>query len=245
MEDWGGSLGRRQQRSLVTKAVEFKESTAVGTSDEVWEVDNEEEFEDGPDDGEGLTTQQVQSLLHVLCDETELAELELKMGSFEMLVRRSTKGGSTSASSNGAFSNGAITAPPPASAFASTQSMDIPAGDYPAAQSVSVSSIDEDIDDESTIFLTAPKVGLMRRGRYVKGKKVGKGNIINNGDEVKKGQTLGFIEQLGTYVPVESPQAGEIVDFLVEEGTAVEYNQPIVELMPFFGGHIIGDRKHA
>lgn len=80
------------------------------------------------------------------------------MGSFEMLVRRSTKGGSTSASSNGAYSNGAITAPPPASAFASTQSMDIPAGDFPAAQSVSVSSIDEDIDDESTIFLTAPKV---------------------------------------------------------------------------------------
>lgn len=34
--------------------------------------------------------------------------------------------------------------------------MDIPAGDFPV--SVSVSSIDEDIDDESTIFLTAPKV---------------------------------------------------------------------------------------
>ena len=30
----GGSLGRREHRSLVTKAVEFKESTAVGTSDE-------------------------------------------------------------------------------------------------------------------------------------------------------------------------------------------------------------------
>jgi hypothetical protein len=43
----------------------------------------------------------------------------------------------------------------------------------------------------------------------------------------------------------QAPQAGEIVDFVVDEGTAVEYNQPIVELMPFFGGHIIGDRKHA
>ena len=80
------------------------------------------------------------------------------MGSFEMLVRRSTKGGATSASSNGAYPNGTITEPSQSSAFASTQSMDIPAGDFPAAQSVSVSSIDEDIDDESTIFLTAPKV---------------------------------------------------------------------------------------
>jgi hypothetical protein len=80
------------------------------------------------------------------------------MGSFEMLVRRSTKGSISSPSLNGAASNGAVAAPPPASAFASTQSMDIPAGDYPAAQSVSVSSVDEDIDDESTIYLTAPKV---------------------------------------------------------------------------------------
>lgn len=82
----------------------------------------------------------------------------LQMGSFEMRVRRSTKGDISSSSLNGAASNGAMVAPPPASAFASTQSMDIPAGDFPAAQSISVSSIDEDIDDESTIFLTAPKV---------------------------------------------------------------------------------------
>lgn len=46
-------------------------------------------------------------------------------------------------------------------------------------------------------------------------------------------------------VQSQAPQAGEIVSFAVEEGQPVEYNQPIVELAPFFGGHIIGDRKHA
>ncbi len=35
------------------------------------------------------------------------------------------------------------------------------------------------------------------------------------------------------------------MSFAVEEGQPVEYNQPIVELAPFFGGHIIGDRKHV
>jgi hypothetical protein len=44
---------------------------------------------------------------------------------------------------------------------------------------------------------------------------------------------------------VQAPQAGEIVSFAVEEGQPVEYNQPLVEIAPFFGGHIIGDRKHA
>jgi hypothetical protein len=40
----------------------------------------------------------------------------------------------------------------------------------------------------------------------------------------------------------QAPQAGEIVAFVVDEGAAVEYAQPIIELVPFFGGHIIGDR---
>ena len=44
------------------------------------------------------------------------------------------------------------------SAFTSTASMDIPAGDLPQ-QSMSQSSLDsDDFDDETSIFLTAPKV---------------------------------------------------------------------------------------
>ena len=43
----------------------------------------------------------------------------------------------------------------------------------------------------STLLLGSPKVGLLRRGRYVKGKRVGKGNAVEEGAEVKKGQVLG------------------------------------------------------
>ena len=53
-----------------------------------------------------------------------------------------------------------------------------------------------------------------------------------------------MIEQLGTLHPVISPQAGEVARFLVEDGAPVMYGQTIVELSPFFGGHIIGDSKH-
>ena len=31
-------------------------------------------------------------------------------------------------------------------------------------------------------------------------------------------------------------QAGELVEFLVEEGSAVEYKQPVAVIAPFFGG---------
>lgn len=41
------------------------------------------------------------------------------------------------------------------------------------------------------------------------------------------------------------PQAGELVMLHVEDGAPVEYAQLVAELAPFFGGHIIGDRKYA
>lgn len=83
-----------------------------------------------------------------------------QMGSFEMRVRRSSKrGASGGAAFAGAYTNGAspIPVPAPGTAFASTASMDMPAQDAAPAPSVAVASVDEDVDDESTIFLTAPK----------------------------------------------------------------------------------------
>jgi biotin carboxyl carrier protein len=56
---------------------------------------------------------------------------------------------------------------------------------------------------------------------------------------------VAYVEQLGTFVEVKSPQAGEVAKFRVDEGEAVEYGQIVLELAPFFGGHIIGDSKHA
>ncbi|GFH16130.1 lipoyl-binding domain-containing protein [Haematococcus lacustris] len=100
----------------------------------------------------------------------------------------------------------------------------------------------EESMDESLVPILSPKVGIFRRGKYAAGKRIGKGNAVN---EVKRGQVLGYVEQLGTFVPVESPQAGEAVKFLIADGSPVEYRQEVVDLAPFFGGHIIGDSKHA
>ena len=89
-----------------------------------------------------------------------------QMGSFEMRVRRSSRGaggagrGGVTYYANG-YTNGAspIPIPPPGSAFASTASMDLSGVDS-GAPIPAVATVDEDIDDdESTIFLTAPKAG--------------------------------------------------------------------------------------
>jgi len=175
---------------------------------------------------------QVEDFLNVLCEETDIAEVELKMGGFKMKVRRSVKAGGASAASPLAAAAAPVptpTAPAPALAHSPISDME--------------SSFDE--DDGSVIAIPAPKVGILRRGRYLKGKQIGKAPAIEEGDKVKKGQVVAYIEQLGTHFPVECPQAGEVAAFRVEEGQAVEYMESILEIAPFFGGHIIGDSKFA
>lgn len=141
---------------------------------------------------------QVQSLLSVLCEETQLAELEVRLGSFELHVVRSRESlaSSPSASSSRAavqVAPGAPTFPTPApgTAFASTASMDGAALGSATASIDATMSLDDDDAGVSTLLLGSPKVGLLRRGRYVKGKRVGKGNAVEEGAEVKKGQVLG------------------------------------------------------
>lgn len=44
---------------------------------------------------------------------------------------------------------------------------------------------------------------------------------------------------------LQAPQAGEVAKVVIEDGAPVEYGQLVAELAPFFGGHIIGDKKYA
>ncbi|KAK9834815.1 hypothetical protein WJX81_000742 [Elliptochloris bilobata] len=227
--------------------------TLVEVLDEDDFEEDEEEFEESEiEDTSGLSAEQVYSLLDVLCDKSDVVQVELKVGDFEMRVQRSLTGaGSSGSLSTAPSSNGVSTpelafpVPPPGTAFVSTYSMDVAALEPEPEKPVSVTqSLDEDLEDESTIYLGSPKVGYLRRGRYNKGKRVGKAVMLQAGDKVKKGQVLGYIEQLGTFMPVEAPLAGEIIAYLAEEGDPVEYRQELVEIAPYFGGHIIGDKKN-
>ncbi|WIA39520.1 hypothetical protein OEZ86_005611 [Tetradesmus obliquus] len=204
---------------------------AVQVEKEVEEAAEVEElFDDGPD--VSPTTIEVQQLLNTLVTDTEIAEMELKMGNFHLKVRRNFDAPAA-----------AVAAAPAAAAVAAAPAA---AAAAPVASWASVDErSEEESVDEGMVYVTAPKVGVFRRGRYAAGKKVGKGNIANVGDTVKKGQTLGYVEQLGTFVEVKAPQAGEITAYRAEEGDPVEYHQSCVEIAPFFGGHIIGDSKYA
>ena len=55
---------------------------------------------------------------------------------------------------------------------------------------------------------------------------------VNVGDEVTKGQVLCIIEAMKLFNEIESEVSGKIAKILVEEGTPVEFDQPLFLIEP-------------
>ncbi|GBF93281.1 hypothetical protein Rsub_06013 [Raphidocelis subcapitata] len=208
-------VGRAQLRA--TAEVEAKTESKKKKKEE-----EEEEVYDGPD--VSPSTGQVQAFLNSVC-ETGVAQVELKLGNFSLKVRRSLEAGSAAAGP----------APPaPAAAYAApAYEPAAPAVTIITAGSPSAVSPYESID-EGLVYVTSPKVGIFRRGKYAAGKRIGKGDLVKDGDTVRSGQAIGFVEQLGTFVEVKVPQGGEVAGFKVADGEPVEYGQVVMELAPQF-----------
>jgi len=52
--------------------------------------------------------------------------------------------------------------------------------------------------------------------------------FVAEGDAVKAGDTIGLVEIMKNFQPVESEAAGRLVEFLVADGQPVEYGEPLV-----------------
>jgi acetyl-CoA carboxylase biotin carboxyl carrier protein len=56
--------------------------------------------------------------------------------------------------------------------------------------------------------------------------------FVSEGDAVRPGQQVAIIEAMKLMIPVEADRAGRVVEFLVDDGTAVEHGQPLFVLEP-------------
>jgi len=244
-----GGQGRRSaslslSRSL-SRAQAKTKTTSIETDDvtaEEFEYSKNELLAEEKDEAEAkmevkVDVSKVKEFLLNIVDTTDLAEIDLQIGDLELYVLRKCEASPPPAPAPPAA------APAPAVAQTQTAQATSPK-DTAASLLADLASLEESID-ESAIKQTSEKVGTFRRGRYLKGKKIGSKAMVEVGDVVKKGQTIAFVEQMGTYTPVLAKQAGEIAHFEVEEGDPVGYGQLLVSLYPFFGGHIIGESKHV
>ena len=58
---------------------------------------------------------------------------------------------------------------------------------------------------------------------------------VQEGDEVKEGQTLCLIEVMKLFNEIPSPAAGRVKRILAEHGAGVEYDEVIMEIEPLGG----------
>ncbi len=79
-----------------------------------------------------------------------------------------------------------------------------------------------DVADENKIYIKSPIVGT-----FYKKPSPGKPTFVNVGDEISVGQTVCIIEAMKLFNEIESEVSGKIVEVLVEDGTPVEYDQPL------------------
>ncbi|KAL5568857.1 hypothetical protein UlMin_025432 [Ulmus minor] len=177
-----------------------------------------------------------EALMLEVCDETEIAELKLKVGDFEMHLKRNI--GVNKAPLSGI----SPTSPPPIPSKPMVESAPAaappsppkpsPAGNVSLVKPSKLAALES--SGATYVLVSSPTVGSFRRGRTVKGKK--QPPICKEGDLIKEGQVIGYVDQFATELPVKSDVGGEVLKVLFEEGEAVGYGDPLIAVLPSFHG---------
>lgn len=185
-----------------------------------------------------------EALMLEVCDETEIAELKLKVGDFEMHLKRNVGSTKTPAP----LSNISPTTPPPIP----TEPMEVsdpvspppppsppkpysekaaPFINHSFGKSLKLAAL-EASGSNGYVLVLSPTVGSFRRNRTLKGKK--QSPICKEGDLIKEGQIIGYLDQFGTELPVKSDVAGEVLKLLFDDGDAVGFGDPLIAVLPSF-----------
>ncbi|CAN4100211.1 unnamed protein product [Withania somnifera] len=176
---------------------------------------------------------EVEFLITEICDTTSIAEVDLKLGGFHLYVKRDLTKQSTA-------SLPAVSSP--VSIPSSVEVADSNGSAKSTSLAITKSSPPSDgiqtmIDkaaDDGLVIIQSPRVGYFRRSRTIKGKRAPP--ACKGKQQVKEGQVVFFIEQLGGELPVESDVAGEVIKILREDGDPVGYGDPLISILPSFPG---------
>ncbi|CAN8259201.1 unnamed protein product [Cochlearia groenlandica] len=166
---------------------------------------------------------EVEALITEICDSSSIAEFELKLGGFRLYVARDL-----------ADKTPPQPHPIPAVVAASTTAENLESNGSASSTSLAITKPASSTADQGLLILQSPKVGFFRRSKTIKGKRTP--SSCKEKDQVKEGQVLCYIEQLGGQFPIESDVTGEVVKILREDGEPVGYNDALISILPSFPG---------
>lgn len=79
---------------------------------------------------------------------------------------------------------------------------------------------------------TGVEIASPMAGTFYRSPAPGEPNFFKEGDKVKKGQTICIIEAMKLMNEIEAEVSGEIIKFLVENGSPVVPGQPLMIVKP-------------
>ncbi|NJP08135.1 MAG: acetyl-CoA carboxylase biotin carboxyl carrier protein [Leptolyngbyaceae cyanobacterium RU_5_1] len=162
-------------------------------------------------------------------NQMDIAELTLKSDDFELSVRRGLRVDEQLL----AVSGGRLptpetvtpTPPQPSTMSGGTTGFDIRTTEN-SASSPSSASLPPS-NDRRWVEILSPMVGTFYRAPVPD-----EPPYVEVGDRIRVGQTVCIIEAMKLMNEIEAESAGEIVEILVQNGDPVEYNQPLMRVVP-------------
>jgi acetyl-CoA carboxylase biotin carboxyl carrier protein len=142
-----------------------------------------------------------------LLEESNLAEIEIKEGEESVRLARVPRGGYAAPAQPSA----------PAAAEAPRAA---PAAPTPALSAEAVGKSTKDIPDGHTV--RSPMVGT-----YYESPSPDKPAFVKVGQPVKAGETLGIIEAMKMFNPIEADVSGTVTAVLVKNGQPIEFDEPM------------------
>jgi acetyl-CoA carboxylase biotin carboxyl carrier protein len=162
-------------------------------------------------------------------DKTNISELTLKSEDFELTVRKDLPMSSNTLQAMDSVLTGSISSPeftatsvaPPTRMEQSNTAVVSHATATVASSATSVSV------DPKWVEVTSPMVGTFYRSPAPD-----EPPFVETGDRVSTGQTVCIIEAMKLMNEIEAEVSGQVMEILVENGTPVEYGQPLMRINP-------------
>ncbi|WOK96109.1 hypothetical protein Cni_G04816 [Canna indica] len=239
------SLRGQTRKGSLLKTLKVSEATTALTSNSV----TLDKGSQGPVEktafGKSTFPNGLETLISTVCDETSIAELKMKVGNFEVHMRRDI-GMSEAVVPPVSTIVSPTTAPPipsePMSESTTATQLEVPKESAEPAISpfsnISSKALKlaalEASSSNAYVLISSPTVGTFRSGRTLKGRR--QPPSCKEGDMIKEGQIVGFLDQFENELPIRSDVAGEVLKILCKDGEPVGYNDPLFAILPSFPG---------
>jgi len=174
-----------------------------------------------------LNLNELRELLEAI-NQMDIAELTLKSDDFELTVRRGMRvDDQLLAAGMARMPSSDAVASTPSLPVSGTAGVSTEAKATPDVVSAAPTTPFPPTNERRWVEILSPMVGTFYRAPAPD-----EPPFVEVGERVRVGQTVCIIEAMKLMNEIEAELAGEIIEILVQNGEPVEYNQPLMRIVP-------------